>query len=238
SGETLAHLRGLLDHPEQLSPERIAALDGAFTAALSRVTRCALAPGSDLDRLRRTSLADALRDTATSSGLAAIPGKATRAAVVPAQRCPRPLAATRARWLAELAVTTLPRAPIAGIRLALEAHYLFAAAARAAHGDELRGYGPLWARTLLAASAWFEARADRAMAVDLACWAAGVAERLMPYALSDGELAAVVHDCVAHHGRLLVQCGDRESGERSLLRARTLADLTSHMWQRIAPATT
>src|SRR5690606_26274939 len=96
------------------------------------------------------------------------------AVVVPARRAPRPLVPTRARWLAELAVTTLPQAPIEGMRLALEAHYLFAAAARSADSDDqLPAYGPLWVRTLLAASAWFEARAEQAMAVDLACWPPG-----------------------------------------------------------------
>lgn len=232
SGETLSHLRTLLARPDELSPEQLAALDGAFTAALCRITRGTPLPGSDLDRLRRTTLAAALTGVTASDELAAIPGKPTRAVVVPAQRCPRPLVPTRARWLAELAVTTLPQAPIEGMRLALEAHYLFAAAARSADSDDqLPAYGPLWVRTLLAASAWFEARAEQAMAVDLACWAAGVADRLMPYAFSDGELAALLHDCVSHHGRLLIACGDHVTGERSLMMARVLAELTGETWR-------
>jgi hypothetical protein len=67
--------------------------------------------------------------------------------------------------------------PVEGIRIGLEAHYLFAAASGSGQSlaPRFQNLGPDWAAVLRACSAAFEARNDPMMALDLASWASRVA---------------------------------------------------------------
>ncbi|MEV1290167.1 hypothetical protein [Micromonospora sp. NPDC049679] len=225
----LDHVRSLTDNVDQLSPEDLAALDREFTRSMRRVTQCEAPPGSEIDRLQRTTLSGALtvaEDHGTATELADVLTRpvADGEIVFPAQRCPSQIAALRARQLGALALDVLPTAPIDGLRIALEAHYLFASASRAqvaALRYQLQDFGPIWARALLASSAAFEARGQLPMALDLASWAADLARQLVPFAHTDSELAPLVRDCVERQGRLLIDTGDRGAGDESLSTART-----------------
>ncbi|SDY38701.1 hypothetical protein SAMN05444365_10295 [Micromonospora pattaloongensis] len=229
--ERLRHVRSLAANVGRLTPAELDALDREFTRSLHVVTQSAPPSGSDVDRLARTGLAQALG--AAGAAGATLADTVTRPAVdceiiFPAQRCHPQLAAARARELGELALATLPVAPIDGLRIALEAHYLYAAASRAratALRTRIREDGPVWARTLLAAASGFELRGDLPMALDLAAWAAGAAQQLMPFVTADRGVAALVRDCVEQHGRLLAAAGDRNAGDEALSAARGLADL-------------
>jgi hypothetical protein len=147
-----------------------------------------------------------------------------RALMIPSQRSGPQIAPVHASQLAVTAVETLPTRPVAGIRIGLEAHYMFAAASSSGQSFALRyqfqDFGPDWARLLLACSAAFEARDDLMMALDLASWAGGVARQLMPLPVPG--LAALARECVERHGHMLIATGDREAGEEALAAAATI----------------
>jgi tetratricopeptide (TPR) repeat protein len=127
--------------------------------------------------------------------------------------------------LAWMAAQLLPLDPVGGARLGLEAHALLAGASRlesATLRHQLPVLGPAWAAALLTCSRWAEAERDPALALDLAAWAAGVAEQLFPATLVDLEAQAVALDVLDHHGRLLAQQGD---GERARDAVRAAARL-------------
>jgi hypothetical protein len=148
------------------------------------------------------------------------------AIITPAGRCSPQMAPSYARRLAELAVAVLPAAPADGIRIGLEAHYLYAAASSrrvTAMRYQFAEFGPAWARVLLACSAEFERHGDLRMALDLASWAAGAAQQLAPLAALDFQvLVPLVRQCVERHGRMLMATGDRDEGEAALAAARTI----------------
>lgn len=82
----------------------------------------------------------------------------------PAHRCPPQLAPAYAVELAQLALSMLRAAPEAGLRMGLEAHYLFAVASEQqvlAMRYQFQDFGPAWARVLLACSRVFQDRGTR-----------------------------------------------------------------------------
>jgi hypothetical protein len=145
----------------------------------------------------------------------------------PAGRCSPQMAPLHALRLAELAISVLPGAPADGIRIGLEAHYLYAAASRrqvVAMRYQFAEFGPAWARVLLACSAAFEQQGDLKMALDLASWAAGTAHELAPFMPMDSGLAPLVRQCVERHGRMLMATGDRQGGQAALAAAGSMGD--------------
>jgi hypothetical protein len=104
------------------------------------------------------------------------------------------------RVLAGLAVEGLAVDGAAGVRLGMEAHALLAGAARLGSpllAQQLPAFGPPWAAALLACAQHAETDRDHALAVDLATWAAGVAEQLFPATLVDRDTRAVAAEAVA-----------------------------------------
>jgi tetratricopeptide (TPR) repeat protein len=171
-----------------------------------------------------TTLADALEHVGHAEAGADLIRAALEVAIItPAGRCGPQIAPVYGQRLAELAVSVLPTAPADGIRIGLEAHYLYAVASNRrvpAMRHQLAEFGPAWARVLLACSVAFEQYGDLRMALDLASWAAGVARQLAPIAL--GELTPLVRQCIERHGRMLIATGDQQAGEAALATARTI----------------
>jgi tetratricopeptide (TPR) repeat protein len=188
-------------------------------------TRRMPAPSAGSDRL--TTLVQALGHAGHAELGSDITAPALDCAITtPAGRCSPELAPGYARRLAELAVSVLPGALADGVRIGLEAHYLYAAASAArvpAMRYQFAEFGPAWARVLLACSAAFEHDGDLRMALDLASWAAGTAMQLAPLApLNSGVLVSLVRQCVECHGRMLLATGDRENGTAALAQARAI----------------
>jgi len=148
------------------------------------------------------------------------------AIVKPEDRCAPQLAPVYARRLAGRALEVLPVSQADGIRLALEAHYLYAAASsRQVPGmrQQLADFGPAWARALLACSAAFEQRGELRMALDLASWAAGTAAQLAPLTALDPRLAPLARDCIALHAAMMRATGDPQGAEAALAALRQLS---------------
>jgi tetratricopeptide (TPR) repeat protein len=178
---------------------------------------------------RLTTLAEALDTLGHSELGTGITRPALDCAIItPGGRCSPQLAPAYALRLAELAVSRLPAAQADGLRIGLEAHYMFATASRlqvSAMRHQLADFGPGWARVLLACSAAFEQLGDMRMALDLAAWAAGAAGQLLPFALLDSSLAAQARQCFVRHGRMLIATGDQEAGAAALAAADSFASL-------------
>jgi hypothetical protein len=192
-------------------------------------------PGPPNNRLPLTTLAGALAATGQDPGGQLVQAL-TRpvldcAIIIPSQRSALSVAPAYAARLATTAIEVFPTSPVDGIRIGLEAHYLFAAASNAQHPElryAFRDYGPNWARVLLAIAAAFEARNNLKMALDVASWAAGAARQLqlMPPFFTP-ELATLAQKCVQCHGQMLIATGDREAGEQALATAATITASTA-----------
>jgi tetratricopeptide (TPR) repeat protein len=175
-----------------------ASMPGAKTmaAALARLrdtveeTTKITIPVPEPGGLESVTLADALaraRDDELARRL-------TRPAVdceitTPSDRCPPQLAPAYAGRLAERALAVLPDAKADGLRIGLEAHYLYAAASEQ-QVPEMRyrfaESGPTWLSVLRACSSAFRQRAEPAMAADLESWAKTVAAMLRERGLPSG----------------------------------------------------
>ncbi|GAB4425779.1 MAG: hypothetical protein OHK0015_06070 [Chloroflexi bacterium OHK40] len=178
-----------------------------------------------------TALAAAAKDLGTErvpASLASSLIRPTREVVLfsPFDRCSPQQAHTYARQLAEISVALLPAKREEGLRLGLEAHYLFAIASReqsSAMRYQLNVYGPPWVRTLLACSKTYEAEGQLSMALDLAAWGSGVVQNMLPARVLDTQLQPLIRDCLEQHGRLCMATGDTRAAEEMLRQAQTLS---------------
>jgi tetratricopeptide (TPR) repeat protein len=226
--DVAAALRGAVrSWPGAPPPESDAGDDAATAARILAMLQAVAArgmPAPSAGGPELTTLADALEHVGhAEAGADLIRAALDVAIITPAGRCGPQTAPVYGQRLAELAVSVLPTAPADGIRIGLEAHYLYAVASNRrvpAMRYQLAELGPAWARVLLACSAAFEQYGDLRMALDLASWAAGVAQQLAPIAL--GELTPLVRQCIERHGRMLIATGDQEAGEAALATARTI----------------
>ncbi|TDC62777.1 hypothetical protein E1200_24555 [Actinomadura sp. GC306] len=143
--------------------------------------------------------------------------------VSPAGRCPPELAAGYAVQLADVAGALLPLAAEDGLRIGLEAHFLFAAAWRAdpPGADEVRDWEAPWVRLILeCCRVLADAEPGRplgfALALDLAAFSTVLIDRLLPSARAGG-LIELLHDCLTEHAGLLERAENAD-------RARELRD--------------
>jgi tetratricopeptide (TPR) repeat protein len=172
----------------------------------------------------------ALADVLRQAGEEELAGRITRPALecavsTSSQRCAADVAPAYAQRLAAVALRLLP-GDTGGVSPGLEAHWLFAAASRDGHPQmryELDTFGRPWAEVLLAMSETFEDRGDDVMALDLASWAAGLAQQLLPYTRLSADLSRLAARCLERHGRLLIAAGDEEPGRAALALAAELA---------------
>ena len=112
-------------------------------------------------------------------------------------RCPGDVALARAQELAELATALIPTAPDAGLRLGLEAHYVFSAASKdqtATLRHRFSDWGVPWARVLLACSRTYRDRGEIQMAEDLIETCLGVAQGLIPFAADVPEVRQLLDE--------------------------------------------
>ena len=164
----------------------------------------------------RTSLSASLTRLSTETAFGLYGG------VTPSDRCSPQLVPAFAQELADVGVALLPTRRAEGLRLALEAHYLFAAASRMrtlAMRVNLSSFGGSWARALLACSRVYEEMGQLGMALDLASWSGGLALQMM---LVIGAERGLIRDCIEQHGRMLIATGDRSGGEDVLRHAANL----------------
>ncbi|MGC9669153.1 hypothetical protein ACNTMW_21675 [Planosporangium sp. 12N6] len=140
---------------------------------------------------------------------------AGRAILAPSLRCEPQAAPGFAARLADIAAHLLPTARDEGVRLGLEAHYLFAVASREQAEpmrQAYRDYGFHWALVLLVCSQRYAGTGDLPMALDLAGWADAAAMGLVPFLAGAPGLAALVRACLNHHADLYDRNGESEAG--------------------------
>src|SRR6266545_562644 len=203
-----------------------------FRSAFAADLRLANAVADRLSAAPRPSLAQALAVAADRLGrpssyddLVALTQPSPQGpSAISSHRCDLESTPLRARELAGLAIATLPGDTQVGIRLGLEAHYLFALGSRygaRAMRFQLAEFGTVWARLLIDLSEAFERGAEAHLAMDMAAWAGGLANSLLPYAVDvrTRELAAA---CIERHGRLLAATGDAERAAEALAAAARL----------------
>lgn len=177
-----------------------------------------------------TALATAAKELGTERVPAELVASLTRPArdvalLSPFDRCGPQQAHSYAQQLAAISVALLPAKHVEGLRLGLEAHYLFAIASHertSAMRYQLNVYGPAWARTLLACSQAYEAEGQLNMALDLAAWGGRVVQKLLPLSGLDTELRPLIRACMEQHGRLCIAIGDTRAGEEILHQTQTL----------------
>jgi hypothetical protein len=218
--------------PAGLQGGRLQVSDGArqlltILTALDRTASERLPPpASPADR--GVTLTGALRRAGLDELGAGITRPAMDVAILtPYDRAQSDAAAMHGLRLAEAALPLFRPEPSDALRIALEAHYLYAAASQPqamTMRREFAAVGPAWARALLASAELVTRRGETQFALDLSAWAAGVARQLTPFAVVDADLRALTRRCVEQHGHALVAAGDRAAGEAALAEAAT-------MWQ-------
>ncbi|HEV7897024.1 MAG TPA: tetratricopeptide repeat protein [Planosporangium sp.] len=149
-----------------------------------------------------------------------------REILTPSMRCSPPVSPGYAAMLAGVATQLLPIAPAEGVRIGLEAHYLFAVASREQTmpmRHAYREFGFHWALVLLVCSRHY-VDDDLPMALDLAGWADVAAMGLVPFLAGSPGLAALVRECLNHHADLYARNGETEAGADVLRVVRSLDD--------------
>jgi tetratricopeptide (TPR) repeat protein len=153
----------------------------------------------------------------------------------PSGRCAEDAARTYAGELAAIAVDLLPRSDVAGLRIGLEAHYLFAVGTR--HDPPVLRHqfdssGVPWARLLLACCRALDGMTEEwalPLALDLASWNFGVIVQLQPFVMTaqrylktgkpppgdlDTSVVELVNDCLTLHAALHLRNGDDEAAQQ------------------------
>jgi hypothetical protein len=181
---------------------------GAIVAQLPRVIDM---PGPEMIRAKLT-LAEALDRAGAGDLRETLVAPAIDCRILTsAHRCDPQLAPIMAARLAESAERVMDADPAAGMRLALEAHALYAGASRRQVPQMRFQFGelaPPWARLLLLCSRTSEDNGARAMALDFAGWMGGVVQNLLPQALIDPGTRSLARDCLSWHAELLAADGD------------------------------
>lgn len=130
------------------------------------------------------------------------------------QRCTAEDAAAVAGILATGAAAVMAQDWAAGVRLALEAHVLYAVQSEQ-QSTEMRynmaQHGPRWARSLLLSSQACAGHELTGLALDLASWMGGVVNALVPFAFADPATGSLVRECLTWHVELLRRSGDSEA---------------------------
>lgn len=161
----------------------------------------------------------------------------------PSDRSTEDFARSWADELAGIAVDLLPRSAGAGLRIGLEAHYLYAVGTRhdspAAH-YQFDSSGVPWARLLLACCRVLDGMTEECalpLALDLASWNFGVIVQLQPFVMTaqrylktgkpppgdlDTSVVPLVHDCLSLHAGLHARNGDDDAAQQIAQVARLL----------------
>ncbi|GAB2821826.1 hypothetical protein GCM10022221_19880 [Actinocorallia aurea] len=145
-----------------------------------------LAPGADPDAFRPPARSVTFAEAMAARGVTGVPvhdPDDEGAPCIPSLRSAAPaLATAHATLLSAACLDALPDDVANGVRLGLEAHYLFAYASEARDPDLRYGFatrGAVWARVLLALTLALRS-ADPALAGDLVSWGRAVVGQLPP----------------------------------------------------------
>jgi tetratricopeptide (TPR) repeat protein len=180
----------------------------------------------------RSELLDAVTAPANGRGI-----------LTPSGRCSEEAARMHANELSEIAVDLLPLSAAAGLRIGLEAHYLFAVGTR--HDapvvrHQFDSSGIPWARLLLACCQVLDGMRQECalpLALDLASWNFGVIVQLQPFVMNvqrylktgkplpgdlDTSVVDLVRDCLSLHAALHLRNGDDEAAQQIRQVARLL----------------
>jgi tetratricopeptide (TPR) repeat protein len=153
----------------------------------------------------------------------------------PSGRCSEEAARTHADELGKIAIDLLPLSALAGLRIALEAHYLFAVGTR--HDapvvrHQFDSSGIPWARLLLACCQTLDGMHEDwalPLALDLASWNFGVIVQLQPFVVTaqrylktgrrppgdlDTSVVQLVGDCLSLHAALHLRNDDDEAAQQ------------------------
>jgi hypothetical protein len=137
--------------------------------------------------------------------------------VVPLLRVRLASAAEVAAELARLAEAALDRGDLpAGMRLALDAHLLFAGASQLGTSQlryQYHQYGAAWSRVLHRAGRQWLDDGAAAVAVDASDWLTGVCGGLIPHAIYDEEIRSLVTICLRWQHELYTGLGDAQAVE-------------------------
>jgi len=154
--------------------------------------------------------------------------------ISPSDRCDPQFAMEYATQLAGIALDMIPVAPPIGVRIGLEAHFLFALGSRLNPPSvryQFYRWGVPWAELLFGCCASI-AEADEPLvlplALDLASWNAGVITQLVPSFVMAGprtrhahipgrgavDVVRLIHDCQIQHAGLLERSGDHEGAQQ------------------------
>lgn len=153
----------------------------------------------------------------------------------PSGRCSEDAARAHADELGMIAIDLLPLSPLPGLRLALEAHYLFAVGTRRAAPvvrHQFDSSGIPWARLLLASCQALDGMHEEwalPLALDLASWNFGVIVQLQPFVMTaqrylktgrqppgdlDTSVVQLVGDCLSMHASLHMRNDDDEAAQQ------------------------
>ncbi|MQY26074.1 hypothetical protein NRB56_16340 [Nocardia sp. RB56] len=181
-------------------------------------------PGSEYIRANQPTLARVL--AAADSGV--LPPSFTAAApedriLVPAMRCDAQPGLGLAKTLARLQFAVPGRDQIL---LGLEAHALFAAASQegaTSPQGQSGDFAPTWAAVAVNFGQRMFEQDDLSAAADAVGWLNGIIGRLVPRALIDSDVRAVVLDCLHWQHRVHAATGDTKAAGRV---SRTITTLT------------
>jgi tetratricopeptide (TPR) repeat protein len=172
----------------------------------------------------RAELLDAIAVPAAKGGI-----------LSPSGRCSEDAARTYADELGKIAIDLLPLSPLPGLRIALEAHYLFAIGTRHAAPvvrHQFDSSGIPWARLLLACCQALDGMHEEwalPLALDLASWNFGVIVQLQPFVITaqrylktgrrppgdlDTSVVQLVGDCLSLHAGLHLRNDDDEAAQQ------------------------
>jgi len=153
----------------------------------------------------------------------------------PSGRCSEEAARTHAGELGKIAIDLLPLSPLPGLRVALEAHYLFAVGTRReapVTRHQFDSSGIPWARLLLACCQALDGMHEDwalPLALDLASWNFGVIVQLQPFVVTaqrylktgrrppgdlDTSVVQLVGDCLSLHAALHERNDDDEAAQQ------------------------
>jgi tetratricopeptide (TPR) repeat protein len=172
--------------------------------------------------LGRGSVRSELRDAVTAPA-------AGYDGLSPSGRCSEEAARLHADELSAIAIDLLPKSPVPGLRIGLEAHYLFAVGTR--HDapvvrHQFDSSGIPWARLLLGCCDVLDGMKEEwalPLALDLASWNFGVIVQLQPFVMNvqrylktgkplpgdlDTSVVELVRDCLSLHVALHLRNGD------------------------------
>jgi tetratricopeptide (TPR) repeat protein len=198
------------------------------------------------------TLAMALEDAELTLGRGSVRSELLDAVTAPAKghdglspsgRCSEEAARMHADELSGIAVDLLPKSPVSGLRIGLEAHYLFAVGTR--HDapvvrHQFDSSGIPWARLLLGCCDVLDGMKEEwalPLALDLASWNFGVIVQLQPFVMNvqrylktgkplpgnlDTSVVELVRDCLALHAALHLRNGDDEAAQQIRQVARLL----------------